>query len=865
MDGEKEQPSKKDEEEKTFVKDISWCGVGNGANASVVDVKNGRIVRIRPLHYDWKYKPEEFNPWKMEARGKVFEPAMKSLIPPLSLAYKKRTYSPNRILYPLKRVDFDPKGERNMENRGKSRFVRISWDEALDIIVSEMKRVKEKYGPTAIFYQSDQHGENKVVHGCHGCGRKLLSLLGGYTLQSRNPDSWEGWFWGAKHVWGMQPVGQQVPQTNLMLDIAENTELLLYWGCDNETTPWGWGGQQASRLSYWFTELGIKQIFICPDLNYSAAVHAARWIPVKPNTDAALYLGIAHVWITEGTYDKKYVATHTFGFDKFEEYVLGKEDGISKTPKWAEEITAVPARVIKALAREWAAKRTSIVIGNGGPGIRGPYASEPGRLQILLLAMQGLGKPGANQVKMIEWGLLGDPEQEPMPRAMVFPNLGAAYKGSDPRLIWSPFIPKTLVHDAILNPPLTWYGNETQMAPRENQFKKYTYPMEGCSEIHMIWTDSPCWITCWNDGNRLIEAFRSPKIEFILAQHPWLENDCLFADIVLPVNTKFEEEDIGSDGFSGQFNLVFPEGKCVESIGESKSDYELVCMIAERFGLLEEYTDGKSIEEWIKIGYETSGVQDMVSWEELKEKGYYVIPTDPDWKKYPAGMIDYYENPGENPLNTPSGKLEFYAQGLAEHFPDDDERPPVPHWVPYGESHQETLACERAKKYSLLICSNHPRWGIHAQHEDISWLREIPTCKVRGPDGYQYQPVWIHPVDAAKRGIEDGDVVKIYNERGTVLGGAYVTERIMPGVISQDHGAKYDPIVAGEIDRGGAIDTIAPRKTTSRNAVGMAVSGFLIEVERADLDELRRQYPEAFNRPFHPAAGPSLKSFVGGK
>jgi len=862
----KEQPSKKGEGEKSFVKDISWCGVGNGANTSVVDVKNGRIVRIRPLHYDWKYKPKEFNPWKMEARGKVFEPTMKSLIPPLSLAYKKRALSPNRIRYPLKRVDFDPKGERNTENRGESHFVRISWDEALDIIVGEMKRVKEKYGPTAIFYQSDQHGENKVVHGCHGCGRKLLSLLGGYTLQSRNPDSWEGWFWGAKHVWGMQPVGQQVPQTNLMLDIAENTELLLYWGCDNETTTWGWGGQQASRLSYWFTELGIKQIYISPDLNYAAAVHADRWIPVKPNTDAALYLGIAHVWITNGTYDKQYVATHAVGFDKFEEYVLGKEDGVSKTPKWAEEITGVPSRVIKELAREWASKRTSVVIGNGGPGIRGPYASEPGRLQVLLLAMQGLGKPGANQVKMIEWGLLGSPEQEPLPRPMVFPNLGAAYKGSDPRLVWSPFIPKTLVHEAILNPPLSWYGNETQMAPRENQFKKYTYPMEGCSEIHMIWTDSPCWITCWNDGNRLIEAFRSPKIEFILAQHPWLENDCLFADIILPVNTKFEEEDIGSDGFSGQFNLVFPEEKCIESIGESKSDYELVCMIAERFGLLEEYTDGKSIEEWIKIGYETSGVQDMVSWEELKEKGYYVVPTDPDWEKYPHGLIEFYENPDDNPLDTPSGKLEFYAQGLAEHFPDDDERPPVPHWIPCGESHQETLACERAKKYSLLICSNHPRWGVHAQHEDISWLREIPTCKVRGPDGYQYQPVWINPADAAKRGIEDGDVVKIYNERGAVLGGAYVTERMMLGVISQDHGAKYDPIVAGELDRGGAIDTIAPSKTTSRNAVGMAVSGFLVEVERVNLDEMRRQYPEAFKRPFHSAAGSIVDSFLyGGK
>jgi len=862
----KEQPSKKAEEEKPFVKDISWCGVGNGANASVVDVKNGRIVRIRPLHYDWKYKPEEFNPWKMEARGKVFEPTMKSLIPPLSLAYKKRALSPNRIRYPLKRVDFDPKGERNMENRGKSSFVRISWDEALDIIVGEMKRVKEKYGPTAIFYQSDQHGENKVVHGCHGCGRKLLSLLGGYTLQCRNPDSWEGWFWGAKHVWGMQPVGEQRPNTNVMLDIAENTGLLLYWGCDNETTNWGWGGQMPSRLSYWFTELGIRQIYICPDLNYAAAVHADRWIPIKPNTDAALYLGIAYVWITEGTYDKEYVATHAFGFDKFEEYVLGKEDGVSKTPKWAEEITGVPARIIKALAREWASKRTSLAIGNGGPGIRGPYASEPGRLHVLLLAMQGLGKPGVNQAKMIEWNVLGIPGWQPMPESKAHPDLSAAYHGADPRLVWSPFIPKTLVHEAILNPPLSWYGNETQMAPRENQFKKYTYPMEGCSEIHMIWTDSPCWITCWNDGNRLIEAFRSPKIEFILAQHPWLENDCLFADVILPVNTKFEEEDIGSDGQSGQFNLIFPEGKCIEPIGESKSDYEIVCMIAERFGLLEEYTDGKSIEEWIRYGFETSGIQDMVTWEELKEKGYYVIPTDPDWKKHPHGLIEFYENPDDNPLDTPSGKLEFYAQGLAEHFPDDDERPPVPHWVPCGESHQETLACERAKKYSLLILSNHPRWGIHAQHEDISWLREIPTCKVRGPDGYQYQPVWIHPVDAAKRGIEDGDVVKVYNERGTVLGGAYVTERVMPGAVSVDHGAKYDPIVAGELDRGGAINSIAPHKTTSRHAVGMAVSGFLVEVERVNIDEMMRKYPEAFKRPFHSAAGSIVDSFLyGGK
>lgn len=858
---------KRDTGERPLVRDISWCGVANGSNASVVDVKDGKMIRIRPLHYDWKYKPEEFNSWKMKARGQVFEPSMKTLLPPISISYKKRVYSPARIRYPLKRVDFDPKGNRNIENRGRSLYVRISWDEALDIVTSEIKRIKKEYGTTSILYQADQHGENKVVHGPHGCARKLLRILGGYTLQVRNPDSWEGWTWGAKHVWGMQPVGQQVPQTNNILDIAQNSELLLFWGCDQETTTWGWEGQLPSRLSFWFTQLGIKQIYIHPDVNYASAVHADRWIPILPNTDAALYLAIAHVWITEGTYDKKYLATHAVGFKKFEDYVMGKEDGIPKTPKWAEEITHVPSRIIKALAREWASKRTSVVIGNGGPGIRGPYSTEPARLQVLLLAMQGLGKPGANQVKMIEWGLFDNQEQVATPRGIVLPILLKAYTGGHPA-DENPisFVPKTLVHEAILNPPVSWYGNESEVPEVETQFIKHTFPMPGTKGIHMIWTDSPCWITCWNDGNHLIRAMVSPKVEFILAQHPWMENECLFADVILPVNTKFEEEDIGSDIFSGQFNVVFPEEQCIESIGESKSDYEIVCMIAERLGVLKEYTGGKTIKQLIRHGFETSRVQNLISWEEIHKKGYYVVPTDPNWDKYPPGLRKFYEDPVKNPLSTPSGKIEFYSERLAKHFPDDDERPPVPHWVPCGESHQETLQCARAKKYPLLILSNHKRWGVHAEHDDITWLREIETCKIRGIDGYQYQPVWINPDDAEARGIEHGDTVNVYNDRGAVLGAAYVTERVIAGAVSMDHGAKYDPIVPGELDRGGAIDTIAPRKPTSRNAVGMAMSGFLVEVEKVNIQKLANKYPEAFQRPCHPDAGPSLESFLyGGK
>jgi trimethylamine-N-oxide reductase (cytochrome c) len=782
-------------EEKTFIKGLSFIGAqamdGNPIN---VDVKNGKIVRLRPLHYDWKYNPEEFNPWKIEARGSSFEPKMKALIGPITLGYKKRIYSPNRILYPLKRVDFDPKGERNVQNRGKSGYVRISWDEALDIIVGELKRIKKTHGPSAILCQADGHGETKTVHAAHGCARKLLRLLGGYTEQTRNPDSWEGWYWGAKHVWGEEPVGQG-RQCNLIPDIAEFCELLLYWGCDAETTSWGWAGQIASRLMYWFTELGIKSIFVCPDLNYSAAIHADKWIPILPNTDAALQFAIAYVWITGGTYDKEYVATHTIGFDKVRDYVLGKEDGIPKTPKWAAGITGVPSRIIKALAREWASKATSIAHGNGGGMIRGPYSTEPARMEVILLGMQGLGKPGVAQLKLIEWCLFGDFNQQALPRALVIPDLLLVGKPEQPQSAYHGFtfwdlpkqiIPKSLISQALLEPPLTWYGTTLLAEPRENQFKKYKYPEDGCSEIHMIWTDSPCWITCWNGGNRLIDAVRGPKIEFMLAQHPWLENDCLFADIVLPVNTKFEEDDIAADGISGQFNTLIHEKRCIEPLGESKSDYEIVCMIAEKFGLLKEYTDGNSIEDWIELGFKNSGVAKFISFEEWKEKGYIVIPTDPDWKKYKPGYSEFYEDPEKHPLKTPTGKLEFYSETLARFFPDDQERPPYPKWIPYGESHQESLLCERAQKYPLLVVSNHPRWGVHANHQDVTWFREIKTCKVRGPDGYQYHTVWINPADAAKRGIKDGDVVNIFNESGKVLAGAYVTERIMPGVVSID-------------------------------------------------------------------------------
>ena len=336
------------EPEKTITKSV--CLTGGPGLPMRVGVKNGKIIRIRPLHFDEKYSLDHIKPWKIEARGKTFNSHMKSLPYAFQVGYKRRVYSPNRILYPLKRVDWDQNGERNPQNRGKSKFKRISWDEATNIIASEIRRIHKKYGPFAILCQGDEagHSESKTVHKSHGCQKWLLGKISGgeYTQQVRNADSVEGWYWGAKHVWGDMFTGQMAPQTNCLKDISEHTEMILYWGTDFETTP---VEKDPSLYSLWFKELGIKRVFITPDLNYAAAVHADKWIPVIPNTDAALFLAIAYVWFTEGTYDKEYVATHTFGIEKFEEYVIGKEDGIPKTPAWASPICGVPEWTIDVI------------------------------------------------------------------------------------------------------------------------------------------------------------------------------------------------------------------------------------------------------------------------------------------------------------------------------------------------------------------------------------------------------------------------------------------------------------------------------------------------------------------------------------
>lgn len=892
------------------------CG-GTGGDLTAVDSKDGKIVRIRPVHYLDTYTEEEITPsmWEIKVGDEIFTPSFKSAPNYFALAYKNRVYSKNRVRYPLKRVDWEPGGDPgkiNAANRGKSKFVRISWDEAFDIMESEVKRIVEKYGPYSVFtIGEDGHRESKSLHSGGGMHSTFMSKLGGYTREVRTPDSVEGWYWGAKHFWGSgcnKGLGMPAPpQTgynpwHVLKDITENSEMIAFAAGDWELTQ-NYASMLWSRLIKFWEKIGKKFVIVDPFCNYTAVCHdTMKWIPILPNTDAAFDFAVMYVWFTEDLYDKDYVATHSVGIEKVRAYVLGEdEEGVAKTPEWASERCGVAPWTIRAYARNRAKFVTSSVHFSSG-AIKGPYSHEPGRTHAYLLGMQGLGKPGIQQAFM-NASLIG---KETIARSTSAPfqmaNQCRMFYPSEQK------IPRTLVAEALLKGSAEWYGSPAIVyVETSEQFQKNTYPttaesykaalgtvspelanaqgktveelqaaldyklahMPEFNRVHMLWSEKPCNQNCWDGGFRYQDAIRTDEVEFFVTNHQWLENDSLFADLILPVTTCVEDEDFvgGSMVVSLRHETNTPAG--CERVGESKSDFEIACELGERFGVREQIDMGMNPQEWREFAFSNSRLGEEISYEEWLKRGFYFPKQDPNADALPPGMRLFADDPEGNPLDTPTGKLEFWSEALAENFPDDFERAPMAKWVTGGAAadgwyHDESLWGERCKDYPLLMVANPGRWRVHVQGDDIKWFREIETCKIKGKDGYMYEPCWIHPEDAVARGIEAGDIVKVFNDRGIILTAARISERTIKGAIVVNKGSRVDPI-APHIDRGGAANLISPEKQVSKHCKGFAVSGYLVEaakLEDAEMEQWKADYPDAFARDYDPAIGINYSSWV---
>lgn len=835
-----------------------------------VYVKDGRIVRITPIEFDEDDAPS----WSIEARGKKFTPPRKTTLAPYSFAWRSMIYSPTRILHPMKRVDFDPHGKRNPEKRGESGYERIGWDEAADIVAGEIKRIKREYGPAAILSTPSSHHLWGNIGYRHSAYFRFMNLVG-YTYADHNPDSWEGWHWGGMHQWGFSGRLGIPEQYDLLEDALKNTELLVFWSSDPETTHGIYSAFESTPRRFWLKKLGVKMVFIDPFMNHTAGLFGDKWLAPKPDTGNAVACAIAFVWLTEGTYDKEYIENRTVGFDAWRDYILGNEDGIPKTPKWAEMESGVPARDIKALAREWASKKTMLAAGGlsgWGGACRSATGTQWARLMISLQAMQGLGKPGINiwattqgapsNTKFLfpgyaEGGISGDVDNS----AAGF-RWAKIMKGQPTRsTINSPggqHIPRLKIPECILEGKLEWRGKGFCGSSIEAQFQKYEYPAPGYPEIQMYYRYGGSFFGTMNQTNRYVKAYRTERLPFVVNQSIWFEGETKFADIILPACTNFERWDISefancsgyvTDSFT-QVNhrVITLQKKCIEPLGESRSDYDIFALLAERLGLYDAYTEGGLTElDWVRRYFDTTDLPKHVAWDDFLEKGYFVVPMPENYKPTPAlrwfaeGRLKDTPDWGPHPetqeelgkgLQTTSGLIEFESSSLRKFDPNDPERPLIPKHIDSWEGIHTT---HLVNKYPLQLISPHPRFSFHTMGDAKgSWINEIKDHRI-AIDGYDYWIIRINPKDAHERGIEDGDLVQAFNDRGSVILAAQLSERVPPGIVhSYESCAEYDPVgIPGEsADRAGCVNILTPGRYMGKNACGMAPNSCLIEIKR---------------------------------
>jgi trimethylamine-N-oxide reductase (cytochrome c) len=829
-----------------------------------VYVKEGKIVRITPIEFDDRDAP----PWTIEARGRSFTPPRKTTISPHAQVFKSMVYSPDRLLYPMKRVDFDPKGERNPENRGVSGYERITWDEALDIVADEIKRVKREHGPGAILNGSGSHHLWGILGYWLSARLRFFNNIG-WTPVGHNPDSWEGWYWGAMHHWG-QSMHLGAPESyGTVEDCLKECEMIVFWSSDPEATSGVYSAFEGTVRRQWLKELGIAMVHIDPFYNHTAALFGGKWLAPRPATGNSLALAIAYVWITEDLYDKEYVASRTTGFDEWKAYILGKEDGVPKTPEWQEGEAGIRAKDVRALARLWGKKKTYLAAGGlsgFGSACRDATGSEWARSMVCLMAMQGLGKPGIN---------MGSAQQgTPIDTGFYFPGYAEGGLSGDiagtasgvslyqrmPHLasvntVYQE-VPRLRIPEAILDGKTEGYFTDSKTI--EGQFRRYLYPAPGYSPVKMYYKYGGSHLGTMCETNRYAKMYQSPNLEFVVNQNIWFEGETKFADIILPACTNFERWDISEFANCGgyiqhSFNqcnhrVAVIQHKCIEPLGESKSDFQIFLDIAKRLGFSAMFSEGVTEFDWCRRLFDATDLPKAVSWKQFLKKGYYVVPAPKEELRSAVSFRAFAEDrlkdtpeiaplPGDyteqtfRGLQTQSGKIEFVCSSLRRFDPEDPERPVMTKYIPAWEGHHTG---DLLRKYPLQLISPHPRYSFHTMGDGKkSWINDIEDHRAV-VDGYYYWIIRLHPEDAASRKIKANDLVRVFNDRGAVICAAHITERVRPGTVhSYEGSAVYDPIgePGDSPDRGGCINILTPSRPIIKKSHSIAANSCLVEVE----------------------------------
>ncbi|HGN0868503.1 TPA: DMSO/selenate family reductase complex A subunit [Providencia alcalifaciens] len=698
-----------------------------------------------------------------------------------------KTYNPDRLKYPMVRVG----------KRGEGKFKKISWDEATTIIAEKLKYTIDKYGNDAIYYQYGSGSTGANLHGRAAC-KRLLSLTGGF-LGDYGTYSYAQLMEITPYVYGSV-------EESYLTEI-QNSDLVVMFGHNLAETRMSGGGQFYETLNA-LDKSKAKVIIIDPRRTDSVTTLGAEWIPIYPGTDAALVAALGYVMIQEGLTDEEFLKNYCVGWDEstlpasaprnasYKDYILGNgPDGIAKTPEWASKLTGISVSRIIQLAREIGNAQRAWI--SQGWGLQRTENGEQACRSIMMLPIMSgnIGRSGTNT------GLWGNSFAYPV-AGFGLPN---PVKALIPTYMWSEAI--------VRGKELTAENGGIKGVDKLNNDIKFMW----CYSSNVIGNQH-------GDLNKTHEILSDEsKCEFILV---WDNHDtpsAKYADLLLPDVTTVETNDLINNSYaSGAYHYLVRLQNAIEPLWENRPNYDVLVEIAEKMGVKDQFTEGRTYAEWIEFCYNKT-----------REK----MPHLPEFSETDgAGIIDrkflnsaenvalksFRDDPVNNPLKTPSGKIEIYSEKLAERvknweLPEGQRIPAIPEYCVNKEGVEAQAA---QKKHSLLMTGFHDKGHVHSTYYNVAMLREaIP---------HQF---WLNPIDAQERGLKNGDLAEIFNDRGRIQIKVKVTERVLPGVIAVPQGA-WRTLNTEGLDVGGCINTLTSH-VPSPLAKGTPQHTNLVEVKRA--------------------------------
>ncbi|MBE6470868.1 MAG: twin-arginine translocation signal domain-containing protein [Coriobacteriaceae bacterium] len=714
---------------------------------------------------------------------------------------------PDRLLYPMKRVG----------KRGEGKFEQITWDEATDIIAEKLKWVYGEYGPEAIHinYATGMYASMGKP------GNRLLALLGGYLNQGADYSTHMlqvvmpymfGWDGEKGNVFS--------PYDNVnassFTEAEAHSDLVVMFG--NSPAETRMGGINAvwdfNNVREAVEGRGGKIIHIDYRLNETASGTTDEWIPIRTGTDAALCAALVHEFIVDKKTDEEFLAKYTVGWDEstmpkafkgknmsYKAYVMGEGyDKVEKTPEWAAEITQIPADRIRALAADLENAKAPFVVQGWGPQRHTNGETATRAICMVPIALGQFGLPGTNT---------GQREAEP-PAYLV---------GSIAGTVANPCTATIPVYNYLNGID---HGHElTAENGGITGADKLPY------DIKFLWNYAGnCLTNQHGDINYTHEVLSDEsKCEFILVWDTVMTDSAKYADLLLPDAMRSEQLNMQTQGYSEYYTGVTVGGPAQEPPGECRSSYDVCAEIAEKMGIGDKFTEGKTHDQWVEELYKAgqaaaveSGYKDMPTWEGILEQGVYKVKCEPS-----IGLKAFRDDPEANPLGTPSGKIEVFSETLQNlnstwELGDGEVIYPIPLFDPGFEGYGSTTA-----EFPLYCSGFHHKSRTHSSFGFIEELKDVAR-----------QQLWINPIDAEPRGIANGDMCAVKSPAGEIRIEAKVTPRIIPGTVAVPQGSWHSADMSGDkVDHGACINTLTTYKPTPLAKGNGPSNSIVVQVTKA--------------------------------